>query len=395
MRKYPSAKDLAAKTQRGAYAVGFGCYLQIAKGGSRSWLFRFQRDGAAHNLGLGSATYVTLQEAREQAFELQRRLIRGEDILAGRQSRKAALMESTADAPSVLTRKPVPDHVMTFERASVKYVEAHEATWKGSKSREQWIASLRKYAWPLIGNKPVREIDEHDVVGVLDAMASVPETQKRMRGRLESILGWAHRTTRGYHNPAGGEHLIAEGNGNGKKHHDAMPFPSLPAFVKALRADGTVPARALEFLILTAARTDEVRGARWAEIEGDTWTIPGERMKAGKEHKVPLSPRCVEILASLPRRSEFVFPGGRTGEAMGVNVMGRCLARLYQGKATVHGLRAAFKTWASEKTDFPNEVSEAALAHTIPSAVEAAYRRGSLLEKRRELMAQWAAYCQL
>src|SRR5262245_8827777 len=341
MRKLPSAKDLAAKTERGAYAAGFGCYLQIAKGGSRSWLFRFQRDGVAHNLGLGSATYVTLQEAREQAFELQRRLIRGEDILSGRRKeRKAALLETAA--PSVLTRKPVPGHVMTFERASVAYIAAHETTWKGDKSREQWIASLRKYAWPLIGSKPVDDIDERDVVAVLDRMAGVPETQKRMRGRLESILGWAHRTTRGYHNPASGEHLIPERNGKHKQRHAAMPFADVPRFMKALRGDGTIPARALEFLALTAARSNEVRGAKWGEIDGDLWTVPGERMKAGKEHKVPLSPRCLEILASLPRHSEYLFPGGRTGDEMGVNVIARCLTRLGQG--TVHGLRAAFKT---------------------------------------------------
>src|SRR5262245_15321657 len=373
MRKLPSAKDLAAKTERGAYAAGFGCYLQIAKGGSRSWLFRFQRDGVAHNLGLGSATYVTLQEAREQAFELQRRLIRGEDILSGRRKeRKAALLETAA--PSVLTRKPVPGHVMTFERASVAYIAAHESTWKGDKSREQWIQSLRKYAWPLIGSKPVGEIDERDVVAVLDPMAGVPETQQRMRGRLESILGWAHRTTRGYHNPASGEHLIPERNGKNKRRHAAMPFADVPGFVKALRSDGTVPARALEFLILTAARTDEVRGAKWGEIGGDLWTVPASRMKAGKEHKVPLSPRCLEILASLPRRSEYVFAGGRTGETMGQNVMARWLGRLHRDKVTVHGFRSAFKTWASEKTDYANEVSEAALAHAIPSAVEASYR---------------------
>src|SRR5262249_17577456 len=156
------------------------------------------------------------------------------------------------------------------------------------------------------------------------------------------------------------------------------PFADLPVFIKALRGDGSVVARALEFLTLTAARSNEVRGAKWSEIDGNLWTVPASRMKAGREHRVPLSPRCLEILSSLPRHSEYVFPGGRTGDEMGVNVMARCLARL--GKGSVHGLRAAFKTWASEKTDYANEVSEAALAHTIPSAVEAAYRRGSLLE---------------
>jgi integrase len=290
--------------------------------------------------------------------------------------------------------------VLTFRAATQAYFDLHEQQWKSRKHRAQFLSSLIMYAHPVIGDLLVSAVDTGAVLRCIEPIwHSKTETANRVRGRIEKVLTWC--TVRGYRtgeNPARwsghlASALPAPGRVAAVVHHAALPYPELPAFMAELTTRPGIGARALEFVILTAARSGEVLGARWSEITDNTWTIPAARMKAGREHRVPLAPAALTLLAALPRESDFVFIGGRAGTGLSPMAMTTVLRRMGRNDATVHGFRSSFMDWAHERTAFAKVVIDMALAHTVGDKVEAAYRRGDLFEKRRQLMAMWASYC--
>ena len=380
MRKFPSAKELAKLTDPGRHAVGHGAYLQISEWGTRAWVFRYIRQGRARHVGMGSAIYVTLAEAREKAFEYRRLLAAGGDPL---------------DQKRGIEREQIKADAKSFKQCALDYIAAHEDGWRGDSSRRQWIGSLTRHVFPKIGNLPVAAVDVAAVVSVLDPIArEIPVTAKRVRNRIALVLDWAHsRDLRPNDNPAKRPNLMPKRKPQ-VSHFAAMAYTALPAFMAELRARPDMTARALELAILTAARPGEVLGMKWSEIDlgAGLWTVPGERMKSGRPHRVPLSGRAVELLASLPREGELVFLGRRTGRKPHPMVLMLLLQRMGHS-VTAHGFRASFKTWASERTNYPRELIEAALAHVIGDAAEQAYSRGDMLAKRRQLMEAWTDYC--
>jgi integrase len=383
-RRLPSAREIDALTEPGRYAVGHGLYLQISNPWrTRAWVFRYQRDGKARHMGLGSAEYVTLAQAREKAFALRQQMIlNGVDPLeAKRGARHARMLTGARDK--------------TFRQCALDYIAAHEAGWRGDRSRKQWIESLENHVFAKIGDLPVSAVDVAAVLSVLDPIAlKIPETAKRLRSRIALVLDWAAaRDYRGHDNPAKRPNLLPKRRPRAK-HFAAMPYPALPAFMTELRQREEMGARALEFAVLTAGRPAEVLGARWSEVDlaEAAWIIPSERMKGGRPHRVPLSKRAVELLAALPRDSEFCFPGRYADTPHAHDALIKLLRRM-RHSITAHGFRASFKTWASERTNFPREIIEAALAHVIGDAAEQAYARGDMLARRRQLMEAWSKYC--
>jgi integrase len=387
MRRYPSAKDLTRITKPGRYAVGHGVYLQIAAGGTRSWLFRYRVGDRQHHMGLGSCNYLSLAEARERAIDAQRQRLNGIDPLGAKRAAKREQRASHLRA-------------MTFQQCAMAYIAAHEPSWRGNHSRRQWTLSLQNHVFPVIGALAVSDIDTPRVLSVLEPIwTQIPETARRIRNRIELIIDYAmaHGMRTG-DNPVRWrgllENLLPEQRrANGVKHLAAMPWRELPAFMHKLRAQPDNAARALELAILCASRPGEVLGAQWCEIdlEAPTWTIPPERMKGHREHRVPLSPCAVELLANLPRVGEHVFVG--QGDARpSAPILLRVLRGMGYAKLTAHGFRASFRTWAEETTQYPPHIIEMALAHTVGSAVERAYRRGDLLDQRRRLMQDWSDF---
>jgi integrase len=291
---------------------------------------------------------------------------------------------------------------IAFRVCAEKHIAAHEAGWRNPKHRDQWKNPLAAYVYPVIGDLPVGEIDTGLVLKILEPIwTSKTETAGRVRGRLESVLDWAAaRGYRGGENPARwrghlDKLLPARTKVAKVRHHPAMPYAEMPSFMAELRDCSVISARALECAILTAARTGEVIGAQWSEIDlgAGIWTIPAERMKVGREHRVPLSDRAVEVLSQLPREAEWVFPGGRAGKPLSNMALLEVMRGMRPDDGFVpHGFRSTFRDWASERTAFPHEVCEMALAHTIPNKVESAYRRGDLFDKRQRLMAEWVRY---
>jgi integrase len=282
------------------------------------------------------------------------------------------------------------------------YFKFHSRKWKNSKHTAQFLSTLRMYAYPTLGKIPVGAVDKALVLKAIETIwYTKTETASRVRGRIEAVLDFAK--TRGYRtgeNPATWDGnlvhaLPARGTIAKVEHHAALPYSELPDFMAQLALREGIAARALEFTLLTAARTGEVIGALWSEIDLDTkvWTIPADRMKVRKEHRVPLTGRAVEILKALPRETDFVFPGGRKGAPISNMAMAQLLKRIERLDITVHGFRSTFRDWAAERTSYPNHIVEMALAHVIGDKVEAAYRRGDLFDKRRKLMEAWAAYC--
>jgi len=291
---------------------------------------------------------------------------------------------------------------ITFKQSAELYIEAHRAGWKNAKHAAQWGSTLATYAYPTIGALPVAAVDVALVHKVLEPIwTKKPETASRLRGRIESILDWA--TTRGYRtgeNPARWrghlENLFpARSKVRQVQHHAALPYPELPAFMAKLEQQPGEGARALRFAIFTATRTAEVIGAKWPEIDlkARVWTIPAERMKAKREHRVPLSAPAVALLEEIGRGEGFVFPGASKGKPLSNMAMLATLRRMGRADLTAHGFRSSFRDWAAEQTGFPSEVAEAALAHVVGDKVEAAYRRGDLFEKRKTMMEAWARYC--
>ncbi|HXQ51577.1 MAG TPA: integrase arm-type DNA-binding domain-containing protein [Stellaceae bacterium] len=380
----------------GMYCDGGGLWLRVQSPTARSWVFRYMQDRKPHEMGLGKYPEISLQRAREKAAEARRQKAEGHDPLAARASARASLRAEAAKS-------------VTFKDAAERYIAAHRAGWRNVKHAGQWEATLATYAEPVIGALAVQDVDTGLVLKVLEPIwTRKPETASRLRGRVEAVLDWAR--VRGYRdgeNPARwrghlDKLLPARSKVQRVEHHAALPYDDLPGFMATLRAENGTAARALEFAILTAARTGEVIGARWREfdLEEKVWTVPGERMKAGREHRVPLSARAVEILEGLKpddRDGEtgdaFVFTGIGMTKPLSNMAMLMLLRRMKRDDLTAHGFRSTFRDWCAERTNFPSEVAEMALAHAVGDKVEAAYRRGDLFEKRRALADQWATFC--
>ncbi len=386
-----TVKEVTNKSKPGLYADGLGLYLQVSAYGTKSWLFRFMRDGKARKMGLGPVHTVTLAMAREKATEARRRLLEDVDPIEERKSvRQARRLEAAK--------------VMTFKQCAEKYIAAHQGSWKNAKHAAQWPSTLESYAYPVIGDLPVAGIDVGLVLKVLEPIwTDKPETASRVRGRVEAILDWAR--ARGYRegdNPARwrghlDKLLPARTKVAKVKHHAALPYAEIGDFMASLRGQEGVSPKALEFAILTATRTGEAIGALWSEIDldGRMWTIPPERMKAGKEHRVPLSDRAVALLRSLPREKDnpHVFIGDKKGRGLSNMALLMTLRRMGHDDLTVHGFRSTFRDWTAEQTAYPQELCEMALAHTVSDKVEAAYRRGDMFQKRARLMQDWAKFC--
>ncbi len=373
------------------YPDGGGLYLQVTGAGAKSWIYRFMLRGKAREMGLGPLSVVSLLEARARAGECRRLRHEGIDPI---EAKRAARAEAALDAARALT----------FKDAAKACVAAHRAGWRNAKHAAQWESTLATYAEPVFGTGSVQAIDTALVMKALEPIwTAKPETASRLRGRIERVLDWAKaRGFRNGENPARwrghlDKLLPPRSKVRAVEHYAALPYDDLPNFVTTVRAQEGIAPRALEFTILTAARTGETIGATWDEINlsGKVWTIPAARMKAGKEHRVPLCNRAVAILMEMKPAGDageqFVFPGSRRGKPL--SKMTAVLRRMKRGDLTVHGFRSSFRDWASERTNFPREVAEAALAHAISDRVEAAYRRGDLFEKRRRLMDAWAGHC--
>lgn len=413
-----SARRVATVRSPGYYADGGNLWLQVSPSGSKSWIFRFTLNGRSREMGLGSVDTFTLTEARERATDCRKQLDAGIDPIETRKAKQT--QRRLEDAKS-----------LTFAQCAERYIAAHRAKWENAKHAAQWESTLATYADPFIGRLPVQAVDTDLVMRVLQQVdqddreagplwTAKPETASRLRGRIESVLDWA--TTLGLRagdNPARWrghlENLLPPPSKiRTVRHHPSLPYAELPAFMAKLRALDGIGARALEFTVVTAARTGEVIGAEWAEfdLEAKIWTVPAERMKMKREHRVPLSPRAIELLEALKGASAsgYVFRGLKRGKPLSNAAMAAVIDRMHaseiatggrgfvdpkQGGAVVvpHGFRSTFSDWVAERTAFPWEVREAALAHVKGDKVEAAYQRGDLFEKRQRLMNEWARYC--
>jgi integrase len=375
----------------GYYGDGDGLILRIVESGSKVWLYRYKTHGKIREMGLGPIRDVSLAEAREAAREARRLRRVGVDPIDAKRKRQAAAKLDKAKA-------------ISFSECAAAYIENHRAGWGNAKHAAQWEATLRTYAYPVFGSLPVAAIDTALVVKVLDPIWSKkPETASRVRGRIEAVLDFA--TVRGYRvgeNPARWkghlkEALPALNRLRKVEHHAALPYADINAFVADLRTREGGAAAALEFAILTAARTGEVIGARWSEIDltARVWTIPATRMKTGVDHRVPLSEQALAVLrrAAATKVNDVVFYGQKRGRALSNMALLMMLRRMGRGDITVHGFRSTFRDWAAERTTVVGEVAEASLAHAVANKVEAAYRRSDLFEKRRVLMQQWGAFC--
>ena len=375
----------------GLHSVGTvdGLALQVTPTGARSWVLRMLVAGKRREMGLGSYPSVTLAGAHEAARVARSKVREGTDPIGERKALQSALLAARAGEK-------------TFADCASAYIAAHESGWKNRKHAAQWRSTLEQYARPLIGNMLVRDVSKEHVLAVLQPIwADKTETATRLRARIEKVLDYA--TSSGYRdglNPARWkghlENLLAKPGKIAKvKHHRALPYSQVGEFMLALRAQDGIGARALEFAILTAARSGEVRGSTWHELdfEAAVWTIPATRMKAGKEHRVPLSNAAVKVLRAVPRIAgiDYVFASPRAGQLSDMTLS--AVMRRMKIDAVPHGFRSTFRDWAAEQTNYPREAAEMALAHTIGDKVEAAYRRGDLFERRALMMRDWAQFC--
>lgn len=389
-----SALEVSRLTRPGHHSVGgvSGLYLYVNEAEGRSWVLRAMIGGKRKHLGLGGYPSVTLAQARDKAREARDQVVRGVDPVHQRRSAATALRAQQA------TRR-------TFQEVAAAFIAFQESAWKNAKHRQQWINTLEAYAHPFIGQLPVDEITEHHVITVLEPIwTTKSETASRLRGRIESILDWARvRGHRQGENPARWKgHLDkifpAQGKIHQVQHFQAMPVADLPAFMARLSNQSGASSSALRFLILTAARSGEVRGAKWSEIdfENEVWTIPASRMKAKREHRVPLSSAALHVLREerdrpAPIKSSLLFSNLKGGILSDMTLT--ALMRRMKVTAVPHGFRSTFRDWVGEMTHFPSDLAEIALAHTLPNKTEAAYRRGDALEKRRPMMDAWASHC--
>jgi integrase len=375
-----NARAVATITKSGRHADGGGLYLSISPNGGRRWVFLYRWHGKPTEIGFGSARDVTLARARELASQARARLAEG---LNPKDARR-------------------PSEGATFSECADRLIEAMRPSWRNGKHAAQWEMTLRDYAAAL-RRLPVDKITTDDVLSVLKPLWNEKaETASRLRGRIERVLDAAKaQGLRGGENPARWrghlDQLSPKRQRLTRGHHAAMDYTDVPAFMAELQARQATASLALEFTILTAARSGEVLGARWDEFDlgRAVWTIPATRMKAGREHRVPLSRRALKIIKAMhqARNGDFVFPGHKPGKPLSVMALEMVLRRMKIDDATVHGFRSAFRDWAAECTNFPNEVCEAALAHVIENKAEAAYRRGDPFDKRRKLMEAWVTYC--
>lgn len=388
--KEQSALEVKRINEPGRHAVGYidGLLLVVKDSGAKSWMLRTMVGNKRRNIGLGSYPEISLAEARESAREIKKKIRQGVDPVEEKKATRRALFNQAKR--------------LTFSEAARLCHKQKSPEFKNEKHSKQWLSTIERYAFPVIGTIPVDEIELQHILSVLEPIwHEKTETATRLRQRIEAVLSWAtvsgHRTG---DNPARWQgHLDAVLPKPNKlkkvNHHAAMPWQQIGAFMQELRKRQGVAARALEFLILTVTRSGEVRLAVWDEIdiENRIWTIPGDRMKTGKEHTVPLTDNAVRLMERLPRfkGSPYVFPAARGGPLSDMAISAVC--KRMEIAAVPHGFRSTFRDWAAEATNFPREVCEMALAHTIESKVEAAYRRGDLFQKRRKLMEAWAEFC--
>jgi integrase len=388
-----TAMKVERAKQPGLYADGGSLYLRVAPGGSRQFIFRYALNGRSRDMGLGPTHTLTLADAREKATEARKLLLEGIDPIDTKHARMAALQVDAAKR-------------RTFAQCAEGFIRDNESKWTNVRHRDEWRSTLSRYVFPTLGSLPVAAINTPLVLKVVKPLwERVPTTAKRVLGRIENVLGWAtvHHYRSG-DNPAAWDGLIEHALPTVSKagvaeHHAALRYTEAAAFMAKVRANAGVAARCLEFITLTAVRLSEAINATWNEIDlnARVWVIPASRMgKTRKEHRVPLSDAAIAVLKAMQnvRMNDWIFPGNRQGRPIGENSVWR-LAKDASGDETitVHGLRSTFRDWASDRTDFQAEVKEAALAHTIPNAVEAAYRRGDLFDKRRNLMEAWAGFC--
>lgn len=374
-----TATAVKATKEPGRYGDGDGLWLVIGKRGGKSWIVRVQKDGRRRDIGLGSASKVPLKLARERATDVREKIERGIDPVAERA--KAA-------------------GIPTFRESAAAVHAEHKGSWKNAKHREQWLSTLETYAFPAFGDRSVALVEASDV---RDALAAIwltkPETARRLRQRICTVIDWA--VAKGYRDASLPMPVINKALPKQRakpKHHAALPYADLPIFMENLRKRETMGRLALEAVILTAARSGEVRLAQWRELnlEAAIWTVPAERMKAGREHVVPLPPQAVALFEKMKahRRgdSELVFPGMKRGKPLSDMTLTKALRDMGLS-VTAHGFRSTFRDWVAEQTTWPAELAEAALAHVVNDKTVAAYQRGTMLEKRRDLMADWADYC--
>jgi integrase len=386
-----TARRVATEKRPGAFADGGGLYLQVAPSGAKSWIFRYQLAGRRRDMGLGSVSAFTLAEARERATDAFRQVARGIDPIDARLAERSAA--------SVTAAKTI-----TFSACAQRYIEAHQTSWRNEKHRYQWRQTVESYMNPTLGPVLVQAVDVGLVMKAIEPLwTAKPETASRVRGRIESILDWA--AARGFRqgeNPARWrghlENLLPKKSKVRQvEHYAALPYGEIGAFMAELRQRESIAGRALEFAILTAARTGEVLKARWGEfnISERLWIIPAERMKAGKEHRVPLSGGAMAIIDTMAeiRTGDYVFPGASEGRPFSNMALLMLLRRMGRDDLTTHGFRSTFSDWCAERTTFAAEVREMALAHAVGDKVEAAYRRGDLFDKRRQLAEAWAKFC--
>lgn len=383
-----SALTVKRADRPGYMPDGGGLYLRVTRSGSRSWVFRYERGGQRRELGLGGILFVDLAEARKKAAELRRQI-------------------GVGQMPSGI-RAEIKQHALarrTFDWCAEQTIAAKRPEWKSAKHADQWHSTLREYAFPVVGAVPVDEVDlAHIKIILAPIWKTKTETATRLRARLEAVLSWA--AAAGYRdrerpNPARWkgnlDALLPKPSKVAKvTHHPALAIDEMPEFMRALSQREGMAARALEFVVFTAARSGEVRGATWAEIDLDAkiWTVPAERMKAGKEHRVPLTFAALAVLQKIfPNKLKVdapIFPATKGGVLSDMALT--AVMRRMEAPAVPHGFRSTFRDWASERTSYPREVAEMALAHAIGNKVEAAYRRGDLFRKRAGMMQEWADF---
>jgi integrase len=386
-----SALAVGRAKKPGLYPDGQGLYLQVSPSGSTSWIFRYQHARRRRYMGLGGLAAVSLSDARRKALAARKMLAEGLDPLE--EGRALAVARAAAAAKAI-----------TFRDAAARYIATHQSSWRNAKHIAQWGATLQAYAMPVFGDVSVAAIDTDLVLQVLEPIwGEKNETARRVRGRIEVILDWATAgKLRSGENPARWkgllEHRLSKQSRSARvKHHPALDYRRMGAFMAKLRKQEGVAARCLEFTVLTGARTSESTGAGWSEfdLKGPLWTVPGDRIKAGRQHRVPLAARALAIVRdqAKSRVGEYVFGGRKPGMPLSNMAMATVLRRMGMNDITVHGFRSSLRDWAAEQTNYPREVAEMALAHAVGDKVEAAYRRGDLLEKRKQIMADWAKHC--
>jgi len=374
-----TALKIKSLKEPGRYSDGDGLFLEINGKGGASWILRVQTAGKRKDIGLGSAKTVSLADARDAAFMTRKKLAQGVDPVAERKQERST--------------------VPTFRDAADMVHKEHQEGWKNGKHQKQWLATLETYAFPSLGNRLVSEIEGPAIRDVLAPIwLSKPETARRVRQRIGTVLDWAY--AKGFRSSEAPMRSLSKGLPRQPKkdgHFAAMSYAQLPAFLAKLRERESVGRLALEVLILTAARSGEIRGAEWTELDLDAglWTLPASRMKMGRTHVVPLSPEAIEAFERAKKykagASELVFPGQNVKKPLSDMTLLKIL-RDMELSVTVHGFRSAFRDWVAEQTDFAGEIAEAALAHTVSNKVEAAYRRTDFLDKRKLMMAEWAAF---